>query len=507
MNTKQIYIPIFSLIFIFSFTGCYTLKPSGTLSSPDYNQRVSVTNANFKKKNNILGISLNIGGATAGGILGYSSNLIKQQTETGQNPNYIANTAIGAFGGYAISYLINQLCGLNKVIPVQDPNDWIKKVNSHYVLMDGYGTNFEIINSKVEKDYFVHNFNDVLEFKNVFPRSEYTEKMLGRTLNVLPKSDIPRLLDIYPNSSLTNKFELEYLSHCNTINDCIEAGNRFSGIKDQADLKASKMVDSWEKFEKYNSGFSSSRNMNDVVCSIIDGANNYNSKNKAAFFEKIKSKNFKNISCLSLVTTGLDLLYNVDLEKYNVEQLNNYISDFPLSPYLVKAQSRLNDLIKVDYIMALAENKISSMQGFVNKFQYFNSADEYVDYCRAEIKKIQNQREVEIENERIQQRKDAFSNAKIGDRLCFTQNWSRTEEGLWLIIKLTSDKKINYTMNIIAFIEQINGDNFMIRIAQISSSNKNEYSTPDIKGLKYREGDIVWINPFLGENKDWYFCN
>ncbi len=99
-----------------------------------------------------------------------------------------------------------------------------------------------------------------------------------------------------------------------------------------------------------------------------------------------------------------------------------------------------------------------------------------------------------------QDRESSIKKASIGDRLCFSQGWSRTES--FFFQKYTA---ANYTMSIICFIERVEKENYQIRIADISSSNHNEYSNPNINGVKVSKGDIIWVKP-LGDS-NWHICD
>lgn len=101
-------------------------------------------------------------------------------------------------------------------------------------------------------------------------------------------------------------------------------------------------------------------------------------------------------------------------------------------------------------------------------------------------------------------RKLKLKSATVGDRICYSQNWSHTESSSGFFGFGAYENKINYKMMIVCYIEKKEGDKFQVRVANIESTNKNEYSTPDYKGVKMREETIHWINPFTDTN--WLIC-
>ena len=109
-----------------------------------------------------------------------------------------------------------------------------------------------------------------------------------------------------------------------------------------------------------------------------------------------------------------------------------------------------------------------------------------------------------VERERLRaeaarRRIEKFRNCKPGDRVYYSQNWEHSDGVImdWIF------GKTSYTMAVICFVEQNvdNGERLQIRVGSVSSSNDRHYSTPEIDGIKYNKGDVLWIKPF--ENTNW----
>jgi hypothetical protein len=102
---------------------------------------------------------------------------------------------------------------------------------------------------------------------------------------------------------------------------------------------------------------------------------------------------------------------------------------------------------------------------------------------------------LEIESKRI----GYIKKAAIGDLMIYTQDWQKTESYLFGFYK----KNTPYTMIIKCYIERIEGEKYQVRIAEISSSDNQTYSTPEIKGIKIYRGDIIWVKPL--QDKNWFW--
>jgi len=83
--------------------------------------------------------------------------------------------------------------------------------------------------------------------------------------------------------------------------------------------------------------------------------------------------------------------------------------------------------------------------------------------------------------------------------MIYTQDWEKSESYLLGFYK----KNTPYTMIIKCYIERIEGEKFQLRIADVSSTNKENYSTPEINGIKINKGDFIWIKPF--KDKNWFW--
>ncbi|GHT31617.1 hypothetical protein FACS189434_01680 [Bacteroidia bacterium] len=208
-------------------SGCYTSKPAGLASNPDYNKRVNVSGAHTVKRKNALGVTVSIGLVGAGAAGGYYTPLVQKQTATGQEPVRVANAVIGAAAGAGISYLIDVIAGKNKSnYDNIDVNKWIKKANPQYKLLAGSGNNFTIIHPSAESNYTVKNIQDVRNFKTVFSRSVYSENVVQQALK-LNRNDMPELLTLYPDTKYANDIKVKYITESPSFSDALAAARKY----------------------------------------------------------------------------------------------------------------------------------------------------------------------------------------------------------------------------------------------------------------------------------------
>jgi len=227
---KKYLFPI--LLFPFLLSSCYTLKPDSLrISDPDYNKRRTVYGAYYKKKNNGIGIAVNIGATVAGGVIGYRTPLINYRTDTEMKTVKPANAAVGAIIGFSTANLISYLLGKNKTVPTNSSADWIYKANKNYKLLSQNSIeDFTVINKTVESNYEVKNINDIHDFVKVFPKSKYSEEVFAIGLKNLNREKIPLLMSNFPNSTNLDKAKYKYIDLCDSLNTFFSAIDKYPEI-------------------------------------------------------------------------------------------------------------------------------------------------------------------------------------------------------------------------------------------------------------------------------------
>ncbi len=243
--------------------------------------------------------------------------------------------------------------------------------------------------------------------------------------------------------------------------------------------------------------------------------------------EKIKIYTYNLIDNLEVVNSTIskqyeDEWYQAATKSKSPAKLKAFVNRFPNSTYRKSALDEITNIDNEKFKQAKSNNTVYSYQQYLDLFPLGLNSDE----ARNKIKQIEQEEKLALEkqqeeehqakikaqqdemNAKIQReemRKNSIINAKIGDRLCFVQGWTYTLHDPGFFGLFSSTKTTNYTMSIICFIENINGENYQIRIADVSSNNNDRYSSPNINGVKVNKGDVIWIKPI--NNPEWYRCD
>ena len=158
---------ILGIVLLLSATGCYVQKPTGYVSEPDYNKRVTVAQAGMVKRSTPIGVTFKIGIIGAGAYGGYASQLIKYQSGTEQKSVDWANTALGAMAGVGVNTLIDLISGKGKEKPVYEINKWIRKANKDYIFLNGSNNKFSLMHPSAERNFSVQTIQDVYDFNKL----------------------------------------------------------------------------------------------------------------------------------------------------------------------------------------------------------------------------------------------------------------------------------------------------------------------------------------------------
>ena len=152
----------------------------------------------------------------------------------------------------------------------------------------------------------------------------------------------------------------------------------------------------------------------------------------------------------------------------------------------------------------IGSNDTEAMRAFLLRYPNGRYAHELRERI-AEIEEIQAnnaRRQALAEQQREAQERNrllAIRNLGLGDQICYERKF--TERNDLLGFTLSSH---TYTMYLICYVENIVGDRFQVRVADIQSSNDVYYKTPSINGVQPRKGDIIWIKP--AQDSRWYVC-
>ena len=349
---KNITILTWIIITSVAMQSCYTYKPMGKASAPDYNKRVSVTDAQMQKKSNAMNVVFKVSLAGAGGVGGYYLGTALS-TEKGSGA---LGAVLGASGGITLSYLCDAIAGVGKRKPVTDPALWIKRSKkefklNEYKLLSGSGKTFTIIHPSAESSFIVQNIQDVNDFKKVFPQSTYTERMIDRALGKLPYNDFSTLDTWYPQYSLKIRTKGWSL--------CIIESSTFNSFKNN-----------WQLFPE--------------ICKDINFYIDYTNEtqlktlfaqldNHSEEIGKEKLRRYKNeiLDKLTIISTDIDLEYETaQYEKLptnttDYELIYSFTQRFPNSKYSANLNSKADKLKYNEYFSLYS--KILKEEELVNE--------------------------------------------------------------------------------------------------------------------------------------------
>ncbi len=222
--TTQIIILLFTLNI-----SCVSKKPlADKVSNPDYNQRITVENPQFIKKENTLGLSISIGTTALGGYLAYDYGIIKPTNTENEQMAKVGSGLIGALASYSITRIVTKIAGTNNTSKVDNKTKWLKKLDNNFVFLETTNDKeWLIINTDIEPTFKVKNLADIKDFKKAFPKSNYHEKMLSSSLNVLSRNEIPTVLNLYPETTNKTKYQLRYYELSKNVSELKTAKSLF----------------------------------------------------------------------------------------------------------------------------------------------------------------------------------------------------------------------------------------------------------------------------------------
>jgi len=249
---------IFGAVLTLFLSGCVVKKPDAyEITSPDYNQRVDVSGAHYRKRLSAVGVFAITAGTAGGGYWGYNTPILMRQDGDSREPRQYANAALGALAGFALVNTANFLMGQNQKKPVRDIDKWVRKANESYVLYDKESTgDFMVIHQTADApDYQVRNLTDAQDFARSFPNSSNIDMVVTAGIENLSRSELLDLLELFPKTSHRLKIMKTYVISSRTVAQAVEAFQRFKGLRDLAESRAVELVTDIDDAEIFLEGF------------------------------------------------------------------------------------------------------------------------------------------------------------------------------------------------------------------------------------------------------------
>ncbi|MCB9267735.1 MAG: hypothetical protein H6558_22145 [Lewinellaceae bacterium] len=239
-------------------SSCVVSKPDASyISDLDYNQRVEIRNAHYKRRISPLGVGALVAGTAAGGYLGYQSDVIVRQEGDVREPVAEANAAIGALLGFAAVNMTHYLLGLNRTKRVEDQQKWLRRSDKDYLLLrQNSKSDFWAMHQNSEGEtYQVRNIQDVQDFIRAFPGSPHSDAVAAKGMDKLARKDLLALLELMPETTHRLSIMEAYARRSRSVGEAVEAFQRFRGLRQVAEAHALTLVRDIGDAEEFMAGF------------------------------------------------------------------------------------------------------------------------------------------------------------------------------------------------------------------------------------------------------------
>ncbi len=254
---------IFLSVIIF-LSSCSIYRPdSQSITKLDYNKRVNIEGAHFDKTLTSIGISSFVVVTAGGGYLGYlatqNSDYFAEYKNTDKRNYSIAGGVLGAFVGFTSAYLLNKAFGWGKTKRPYSPEQWIKKANKHYVLInETSNTDFEIMHKSSESDYKVKNIKDARDFVTAYTAdSRYANSTAQQTLDNpgISRENYIELMQLFPSNPYMLNMKKHYVRLSPTVSSLFGAYDRFPETELDIERKATNLVTNFYDAKIFNNRF------------------------------------------------------------------------------------------------------------------------------------------------------------------------------------------------------------------------------------------------------------
>ncbi|MBK8357282.1 MAG: hypothetical protein IPL13_18460 [Saprospiraceae bacterium] len=283
---------IFAIIVVMQFVGCVTFKPdSDSITSPDYNERKTITGAYYKGKLTPIGYGAVAASTLAGAFAGTQIDMVSYYQGESKHQVKAADIAIGSLVGFTASMLINAALGNKKIKPCTDPKEWLSKANKGIFILGKFGKYDRCHASICRVEIHVGNIKDIIDFKLAFPQSNYSDVVVQQSIKSsgISRADYPTIIDLYPSSKYTVDVKKQYIIKSNDLNAMVSAEKIYPNTGLDIEPHAALIVANCKDARLYQSIFKSGK-FNKFV--MLKGLNNC-SENEVRDLPNVFPKDYK----------------------------------------------------------------------------------------------------------------------------------------------------------------------------------------------------------------------
>ena len=343
--------------FIVGFWSCTTLKPdSSQVSKQDINKRVEIENPQYYKQLNGFGYGSMAAATVVGAYAGYQTKAMQYHNGTEQKTLDVGNALIGAAVGFTVSYYANRLMGWGKTKEVSSNEEWLKKANKSYVLLnsDQSGTTIRAIHKAAEFDFTLNSLSDAQDFAQAFKNSPHTSRVIDQAINstTLQRSDYADMADIFSRNSGAIKLKKEYIRYSSTVAELFEGVEKFPNTGLPAEQMAGDLVVNYRDVELFFSKFSNSKSGKQAFVNGLQGC----TENEVLTLYRRMRQNFQmspsEFNQLKLTSTTKAGYFNAQFTikpPKNITEVHNKVREYSWIDYAERPMNILNQFWKIGY--------------------------------------------------------------------------------------------------------------------------------------------------------------
>lgn len=176
---------------------CYVLKPdSGSVSSADYNQRISITDPHYNRVLSPAGYGAMAASIAAGAYAGMQAKIVQTQKGAVRTDNKPLNAIVGGMIGFGLNMLGNKIFQKERKVPVVDFEKWVKVSNNSYTAISNSDSRYLTIQKSSENKFIVKNYKDAKDFLYAFPNSSYTGLVVNKAIEILSRNELVQIENI-----------------------------------------------------------------------------------------------------------------------------------------------------------------------------------------------------------------------------------------------------------------------------------------------------------------------
>ena len=288
------------------FQSCLTTKPrckKDEVSDTTGRYHV-ITIPYYKKKANFVGSLFVLAAAGGTAAAAYKNSVdIENQVHLNQGEN---NANIygggGLISGYLVAKIMMAIIGNHKIIDVDNYSDlpkWVisynKRNGTDYVMIKDSllcsPATLWIIPANKEKSFLPKNFQDVKNFSNTFPNSDYSNQVITAANKILSKSELKKMERIYPNNSAITESKVIYVAQSKSESEFFESLNEFPDIQTKVEKEYADIVSSYFYAIDFVKRYPSSNYVDSVFSHTTKNCNHMQLDSMIKYFSSSCKKN------------------------------------------------------------------------------------------------------------------------------------------------------------------------------------------------------------------------